>query len=305
MREQAYRRGLTPSGRSAHDGVLASWAAVMGDQPIAPSPPSAVRDFIRTQAAAGLSGKPVTPQTLRRMLAVISDLHAKVQETDDPTRHILVTSEMKALYRERGSRAKPITPLRLKGDVADIVTDDPLPNSIIHMLRALADDRSGWALRARVVLGLGADTGRDRSDYVRLNVGDVVTSRDGGGHALFGRPSSDQKVSEAPKFVSHDTMGFVSEWLEWREKTAPGSATADAPMLARINQKGMLGGRLSVWGYVDVLNDIMRRVGGGVHVSGNSFQAGLKLDLAAIGTTKVGIAVALGYKEIPSSIPRL
>lgn len=305
MRDQAYRRGLTPSGRSAHDGVLASWAAVMGNQPIAPSPPSAVRDFIRTQAAAGLSGKPVTPQTMRRMLAVISDLHAKVHETDDPTRHILVTSEMRALYRERGSRAKPITPLRLKGDVTNIVTDDPLPDSIIHMLRALANDRSGWALRARVVLGLGADTGRDRSDYVRLNVGDVVTSRDGSGHALFENTSSDREIGESPKFVSPDTTDFIREWLKWREKAAPGSTAADAPMLVRIDQKGMPSGRLSVWGYVDVLKDIMRRIGGGAHVSGNSFQAGLKLDLAAIGTTKVGIAVALGFKEIPSSIPRL
>lgn len=232
------------------------------------------------------------------MLTIISDLHVKVLEVDDPTKHILVTSEMKALYRERGSRAKPIAPLRLKGEVADIVADEPLPGSIIHMLRALTNDRSGWALRARVVIGLGADTGRDRSDYVRLNVGDVVASCDGGGHAVFGRPSSDQEIGEAPKFVSPDTMGFIREWLEWREKAAPGSTATDAPMLVRIDQKGMPGGRLSVWGYVDVLKDIMQRVGGGAHVSGNSFQAGLKLDLAAIGTTKVGIANALGFKEL-------
>jgi len=148
------------------------------------------------------------------------------------------------------------------------------------------------------LLGLGADTGRDRSDYVRLNVGDVVASSDGGGYAFFGNPSSDQKIGEAPKFVSPDTMVFIREWLEWREKAAPGSTAADAPMLVRIDQKGILGARLSVWGYVDVLKDIMRRVGDGAHVSGNSFQAGLKLDLAAIGTTKVGIANALGFKEL-------
>jgi hypothetical protein len=297
-REQAYKRGLTNSGRNAYEGVLASWTVAMGDQPIVPAPPLTVRDFVRAQANEGVSGKPITPQTLKRMLAVISDLHVKVHEVDDPTKHMLVTSEMKALYRERGSRAKPIALLRLKGDVANIVMDEPLPGSIIHMLRELEGDRSGWALRARVMLGLGADTGRDRSDYVRLNIGDVVAMPDGSGHALLGANRTTGAIGEAPKFVSPDTMGFICEWLKWREKAVSGSATADAPMLVRIDQKGMPGRRLSVWGYVDILKDIMYRVGGGAHVSGNSFQAGLKLDLAAIGTTKVGIANALGFKEL-------
>jgi len=294
---QAYLDGCNAAAIGNLNGMAASWKCIFGVI-VFPMTPAQVRQFIRVQAEKGRSGQSLKPQSIDHMLRYISDLHVKVLRLDDPTGHILVTSEKKALYRERGSRAKAITPLRLKGHVADIVTDDPLPGSIIYMLRALADDRSGWALRARVVLGLGADTGRERSDYVRLNVGDVIASGDGGGHAQFGRTSSNQEIGEAPKFVSPDTIGFIREWLEWREKAAPGSAAADAPMLVRVDQKGMPVGRLSVWGYVDVLKDIMRRVGGGTHVSGNSFQAGLKLDLAAIGTTKVGIANALGFREL-------
>jgi len=297
VRYQALLAGSSSSGRQALFSVLRAWEKTYGSCQF-PATPGQVQEFVRSIGAQGLSGSPLKPQTIRLLLQHLSRLHVQVLQVIDPTGHILVTSEMKALYRERGSRARPITPLRLKGDVADIVADEPLPGSIIHMLCALGDDRSGWALRACVVLGLGADTGRDRSDYTRLNVGDVVASRDGDGYALFGRRSSDQEIGEAPKFVSPDTMGFIREWLEWREKTAPGSTAADAPMLVRIEQKGMPGARLSVWGYVDVLKDIMRRVGGGVHVSGNSFQAGLKLDLAAIGTTKVGIANALGFREV-------
>ena len=81
----AYLYGLTDSGRQFHDGTIASWEAVMGDIPIAPTDPSAIRDFIRKQAISGRSGKPLTPQTLKRMLAVISDLHVKVLEISDPT----------------------------------------------------------------------------------------------------------------------------------------------------------------------------------------------------------------------------
>lgn len=292
-----YLSSLTTKGRELHNGVLASWRASMGDIPIAPASPSDVRDFIRKQAIAGRSGKPIKPQTLKRMLQVITNLHTKVHEIEDPCQHLLVTSEMKALYREHGSRPKPIVPLRLKGDVADIIRDDPLPGSIVAMLRKLRDGDSGWALRAKVILGLGADTGRARSDYVRLDIGDIVRMPDSSGQATF-RLVPTPLVNYTPRYVSPDTMGFIDDWLRWREKVSPGSTEGHAPMLVRIDQKGLPGDRLSKEGYVDVLHDIMRRVGNGAHASGNSFRAGLKLDLAAIGTTKLGIANALGLKAV-------
>lgn len=298
QRLRAYQIGLSISRNDLLGLTQRAWFHSCGCDLIAPAAPAAVRDFIQVQAASGISGKPLKPQTIKQMISIVSDIHVHVLDLDDPTKHILVTSEMKALYRERGSRSKPTAALRLKGDVSNVVADDPLPGSIIHMLRALKSHRSGWALRARVVLGLGADTGRGRSDYVRLNVTDVVTKQDGSGQVLFGANRSASEIGEAPKFVSPDTMSFVSEWLEWREKAAPGSTAADAPMLVRIDQMDMPGGRLSVWGYVDVLKNIMRHVGSGAHVSGNSFQAGLKMDLAAIRTTKVGVANSLGFKEI-------
>lgn len=294
---EAYLSGLTDSGRQFHEGTTASWKEAMGDIPLAPAEPSEIRDFVRKQAACGRSGKPLTPQTLKRMLAVISDLHVKVLEIADPTKHLLVTSEMKALYRERGSRPNSIVPLRLKGNVADIVRDDPLPGSIIAMLRKLKDDDSGWALRAKVVLGLGADTGRNRSDYIRLDIGDVVTMPDDSGQATF-RLVPKALIEHAPRYVSPDTMTFIHDWVSWREKVSPGSTEGNAPMLVRIDQKGMPDGRLSKEGYVDVLRDITRRVGDCAHASGNSFRAGLKLDLAAVGTMKLGIANALGFKEL-------
>lgn len=295
FRHSSYLSSLTTKGRELYDGVLASWHDSMGDVPIAPASPSDVRDFIRKQAIAGRSGKPIKPQTLKRMLQVITNLHTKVHEIADPCQHLLVTSEMKALYRQYGSRPKSIVPLRLKGDVADIVRDDPLPGSIIAMLRNLRDDDSGWGLRAKVILGLGADTGRARSDYVRLDIGDVVRMADGSGQATF-RLVPTPLVNYTPRYVSPDTIGFIDEWLGWRKKISPGSTESDAPILVRIDQKGLPGDRLSKEGYVDVLHDIMRRVGDGMHASGNSFRTGLKLDLAAIGTTKLGIANALGLK---------
>ena len=269
----------------------------MGDILIFPASPSDIRDFIRKQAVCGRAGKPIKPQTLKRMLQVITNLHTKVLEIEDPCKHLLVTSEMKALYRVKGSRPQSIIPLRLKGDVADIINDDPLPGSIIAMLRKLETDKSGWTLRARVILGIGADTGRNRSDYIRLNIGDVVRMPDGSGRATF-RGEQLETIQASPKYISPDTMSFIDEWLSWREKVLSGSTGADEPMIVRITQKGDPAERLSKEGFIDVLQDIMKRVGNGAKVSGNSFRAGLKMDLEAIGTSKLGIANSLDNKVI-------
>lgn len=267
--------------------MLASWSASIGAA--FPATPAQVRNFIRSQAASGRAGRPLRPQSIRLMLRHLSNLHVRILRVEDPTAHILVTSEMKALFRKRGSLAKPTVPLRLKGDVADIVNDDPLPGSILAMLRALDGDDSPWALRARVILGLGADTGRSRSEYAAVNVSHIVAMPDSTGTALFGG---------APRYVSAETMKFISAWTSWREAIHPGSTMPTDALLTGIDQCQCPTDRLTADGYVDVLRDIMQRVGCGMHVSGNSFQAGLKLDLAAIGTTKIAIANAFGFKEL-------
>lgn len=286
-RLRAHLAGCSQGSRDAFEGMLASWCASSGAS--FPATPVQVRDFVRTQAASGRAGHPLRPQSIRLMLRHLSNLHVRILRVDDPTAHILVTSEMKALFRERGSLAKPTIPLRLKGDVADIVNDDPLPGSIIAMLRALDGDDSPWALRARVVLGLGADTGRSRSKYAAVNISHVVAMPDGTGTALFGGEL---------RYLSAETMEFISNWLSWRKAISPGSATATDALLTGIDQRRRPTSRLTVDGYVDVLRDIMTRVGHDLPVSGNSFRAGLKIDLAAIGTTKIAISNAFGFREI-------
>lgn len=286
-RLKAHLLGCSEGSRKAFQGTLASWSSSIGS-PL-PASPSQIRDFVRAQAASGRAGRPLQPQSIRLMLRHLSNLHVRILRVDDPTRHILATSEMKALFRERGSLAKQTIPLRLKGDVVDIVNDDPLPGSIIAMLRALDGDESPWALRARVVLGLGADTGRSRSEYPAADIGHVVAMPDGTGTAFFGG---------APRYLSAETMAFISAWLSWREAIRPGSTTSDDALLVGIDQRRRSTGRLTVDGYVDVLRDIMQRLGCGLPISGNSFQAGLKLDLAAIGATNISIANALGLKEL-------
>jgi integrase len=296
-RLDAYLLGLTTSGLTKLLGALASWSHV-NDVAIVNTTPAEVRKFVQAQALSGRSGKSIKPVTIRIMLRSISDLHVKVLEVVDPVTHMLVSSELKAIFREKGSRGRAIHPLRLKGDVRDIAIDDPLPGSILSMLRSMKGDDSPWALRTRVILGVGADTGRPRRDYARLRVGDLIEDPDGSGVISFGRMPSGRHVEEPGRYVSPETVGFIRDWTGWREKTSPGSVGMDAPLLVRIDQKGRPGQGITVNGYDEVLKEISRRIGDGAPISGNSFHAGLKLDLAAIGTTKVGIANALGHREL-------
>lgn len=286
-RLHAHLTGCSQGYKKDFDGMLKSWTA--SSDTSFPATAAQVRDFIRTQAVSGRSGRPLRPQSIRLMLRHLSNLHTRILRVEDPTQHILVTSEMKALFREHGSLARPTVPLRLKGDVADIIADDPLPGSIITMLRALDNDDSPWALRARVVLSLGADTGRGRSEYAAVDIGHIVAMTDGTGTAFFGK---------APRYLSAQTMRYVSAWLSWRETVRPGTTTPTDALLTGIDQRQRSTSRLTVDGYVDVLRNIMNRVGCSLPISGNSFRAGLKLDLAAIGTTKIGIANAMGFKEL-------
>ena len=286
-RLRAHLNGCSEGSQKSFHGMLDSWSASI-DAPF-PASPNQIRDFVRLQATKGRAGNPLRPQSIRLMLRHLSNLHTRILRVKDPTQHILVTSEMRALFRERGSLAKPTVPLRLKGDVADIIADEPLPGSIIAMLRALDNDDSPWALRARVVLGLGADTGRSRSEYTAVDIGHIVAMSDGSGTAFFGG---------APRYLSAETLGFISAWLSWRETIRPRSTRPTEALITGIDQQRRPTNRLTVDGYVDVLRDIMRRIGCGLPISGNSFQVGLKLDLAAIGTTAISIANALEFKEM-------
>ena len=101
--------------------------------------------------------------TIKRAVAAISTIY-KYAELPDPTKHPKVELTLRRLARQRGSlqsQAKPLT------------------QSIMRQLLALCDPTTSIGLRNRVLLLLGHETMRRRSELARFRFDDLRQSAAG------------------------------------------------------------------------------------------------------------------------------
>jgi len=267
-----------------------------------------IRDFARAQVRAGLKAS-----SIARQLASIAILH-DLAGLPSPTRDRVVSGEMKGIRREEGldgrGRRRQALPLRLKGEVGDIVEDRPLPLSVMALLTTL-DTATAAGARDTVLLLLGTDLGRRRSEYAAMNVGDVVGAGDGSGTMLIRRSKTDQSGEGRVKYLSPDAMVAIRTWLAIRQGDSESPLPSDAPLLASVDRFGRVGGRLSDDGIRDVLLRIARR---GLRMlqpeledaaiesqvrglSGHSLRVGFAQDLTAAGEGLAAICQAADWSS--------
>ena len=309
-RFEAWWYGAAPNSRRAFAADVRAWIAFRRArfQPVLPGGPIDIRDFIRARARAGLR-----TSSIARQLASLAILHDIAGVQPSPVRDRVVSGELRGLRREEGlsgrGRAAQALPLRLKGDVADLLSDEPLPLSIMALLTTLDLERPGH-LRDRVLLLLGGDLGRRRSEYAAINVGDVTAARDGSGTLLIRRSKTDQSGEGRIKFLSQEAMTSVSAWISWRQSdTLP--LPLDAPLLTSVDRFGRPGGRLSDDGIRHVLRAVATR---GLSLlqpdadpaqiaaqlqglSGHSFRVGFAQDLTAAGESLASICQAADWRS--------
>ena len=308
-RFEAWWYGAAANSRRAFAADMRAWLAFRDArrQPAVPAGALDVRDFIRMRARAGARSS-----TIARQLASLSILHT-LAGFPSPTRDPVVAGELRGLRREEGlsgrGRTAQARPLRLKGDVADLVTDAALPLSVLALLTTL-DARNPAHLRDRVLLWLGTDLGRRRSEYAAMRVGDVGHGADGSGTLLIRRSKSDQAGAGTVKYVGPDAMAAIDAWLAHR-KDAAGPLPAEAPLLTSVDRFGRVGGALSDDGIRHVLLGIARR---GLRVlapdldeaeiaarcqglSGHSFRVGFAQDLTAAGEGLAAICQAADWRS--------
>jgi integrase len=221
---------------------------------------------------------------------------------------------MKGIRREEGldgrGRRRQALPLRLKGEVGDIVADEPLPLSVMALLTTL-DTTTAAGARDAVLLLLGTDLGRRRSEYAAMNVGDVMTAGDGSGTMLIRRSKTDQSGEGRVKYLSPEAMTTIRSWLAIRQGGNDSPLPPDAPLLASVDRFGRVGGRLSDDGIRDVLLRIARR---GLRMlqpefedaaienqvrglSGHSLRVGFAQDLTAAGEGLAAICQAADWSS--------
>lgn len=313
-RFEAWWYGAAANSRRAFAADMRAWGAFRRTrgQPMIPAGAIDVRDFARAQVRAGLKAS-----SIARQLASIAILH-DLAGLASPTRDRVVSGEMKGIRREEGlggrGRRRQALPLRLKGDVGDIVSDTPLPLSVLALLTTL-DTTTAAGARDAVLLLLGTDLGRRRSEYAAMNVGDVTAAGDGSGTMLIRRSKTDQSGEGRVKYLSADAMVAIHNWLAIRqgdnESPLPPDAAEAQPLLASVDRFGRVGGRLSDDGIRDVLLRIARR---GLRVlqpelddvaieaqlrglSGHSLRVGFAQDLTAAGEGLAAICQAADWSS--------
>ena len=308
-RFEAWWYGAAASSRRAFAADMRAWGAFRRDrgQPMLPAGAIDVRDFARARSRAGLRST-----SIARQLASIAILH-DLAGLPSPTRDRVVTGEMKGIRRDEGldgrGRRRQAQPLRLKGEVADIVTDAPLPLSVMALLTTL-DMATAAGARNAVLLQLGTDLGRRRSEYAAMNVGDVAVAGDGSGTILIRRSKTDQSGEGRVKYLSTEAMAAIARWLAVRA-TAGVPPLPASPLLTSVDRFGRIGGRLSDDGIRDVLLRITRRGLGKLQpelapaaieeqcrgISGHSLRVGFAQDLTAAGEGLAAICQAADWSS--------
>ena len=317
-RFEAWWYGAAANTRRAFAADVRAWISFRRDrgQPSVPAGAIDIRDFIRVRVRAGLRSS-----SIARQLASISILHEIGGFTPSPVRDRVVSGEMKGLRREESlsgrGRAAQALPLRLKGDVADLINDPALPLSVMALVSTLDPPSSDNAAHARdrVLLLLGSDLGRRRSEYAAMSVGDVAVATNGSGTLLIRRSKTDQSGEGRVKYISRDAMSAIEAWIDLRRRRA-GETDPSAPLLTSVDRFGRIGGRLSDDGIRHVLLSIARRGLGLLQpdlephqiaaqcrgLSGHSFRVGFAQDLTAAGEGLAAICQAADWKspEMPT-----
>jgi len=282
------------------------WIADCEDRGVDPLAPRArqVRDFVRRFEVGR------RPSTIHRIVSNIGVLVAPIMGGQNVCSSKVVRSELKRIRREKGAHHNQALAIRQLGDVASF-DDPPRPFSLASMLRVLEPDQSLPALRGKLMLSLGGDTGRRTSEYINADLTHLNAMPDGTGTLHVDRSKTDQDGKGIVRFVSRRTMRYASAWIQAR--TAAGEAvTTDSPLFIGVDKHGHPGQRISVTGFHTALRSTVRKA---LHslskehpeiveeiedivraISGHSFRVGMVQDLVMANEPIASICIEGGWE---------
>jgi len=140
-------------------------------------------------------GKNLSTATIRRRIASLSSIF-KLLEKPDPTKSKDVVLTLKRLHRKLGSSQKQATPLT--------------QNILEKLNEACSDDIVG--IRNKVLLQLGYETMRRRSEICAFKFEDVQSMHNGH-HAIILRRSKTDQFGEGKLLpISESLYGLIEEW---------------------------------------------------------------------------------------------
>lgn len=221
--------------------------------------------------------------TIRRRVNSLGTMF-KLSKNPDPSKNPEVVLAMKRMHRRIGRYQKQATPLTR--DIIDI------------MLEKCNHDATGH--RDRVLLLLGYETMRRRSELCNFKFADI-TKRQNKGHAIrLVRSKNDQEGTSRLLQISDKLHTLL---MEWKHKYQ-----LDGFILRPVDRHGNIGSQLSSGSVVKILSKLNRNLGGEIenlHYSGHSFRVGAAIDLLDAGASMETIMLRGGWRSRDNALQYL
>ena len=237
-----------------------------------PSLPAQAEILARYVDELSLSHKSAT---IRRRINSLGTVF-KLSKNADPSKAPEVVLALKRMHRRIGRQQAQATPLTR--DVLD------------KLLAQCDDDISG--LRNRVLLQLGYETMRRRSELCNFRFEDLIESSKQGPAIRLVRSKTDQEGASRLIPISRDTFGTIKAWQK--------VADISGAILRSVDRHGSVGNRLNPGSIGLIINTLYR----GCQIcepeqifSGHSFRVGAALDLLEAGTPLELIMLRGGWRS--------
>jgi len=213
--------------------------------------------------------------TIRRRINSLGTIF-KLSKNTDPTKDPEVVLALKRMHRRIGRQQSQATPL----------TRDVLEKMLVQC----KDDIRG--LRNKVLLLLGYETMRRRSELCNFRFEDLTESPKRGAAIRLVRSKTDQEGNTKLIPISDKLLAAIGQWQE--------KADISGPILRSVDRYGNVGNSLnpsSIGLILNTLYDGCRTQESERRFSGHSFRVGAALDLLEAGTPLELIMLRGGWRS--------
>jgi len=211
--------------------------------------------------------------SIKRAVAAISTIF-KYAELNDPTKHPKVVLTLRRLARQRGSlqsQAKPLT------------------HSLMRQLLALCDPRTTIGLRNQILLMLGHETMRLRSELVSFRFDDLRQSASGHMGIFLCHSKTDQTGHGRVIPISSQLADLLEKWH---------TRAGDGFIFRGIRKGGDITESMAPESINRILKRLESQLGRNQQtLSGHSFRVGKTIDMIENGFTLEQIALAGGWNS--------
>ena len=243
-------------------------------QPSLPATADRIAEYVDFMAARNKSA------TIRRRINSLGTIF-KLSKHPDPTKKPEVVLALKRMHRKIGRQQKQATPLT--------------KHILDQMLEQCDDDTRG--LRDQVLLRLGYETMRRRSEICSFIFGDVTDIPRRGPAIRLVRSKTDQEGASKLIPISKDLIDLILRWQT--------HAKLEGAILRSVDRHGNIGPQLNSGSVCIILNRLLAKTSvadHGARFSGHSFRVGAAIDLVESGASLEKIMLRGGWRSTDSEM---